>query len=392
MRKNAVKITICVEGIDNEYNRELMLCSDGNEQCLLDSIFTQMHGNVFKYEKDNDSIIIKGIKDKEVEELIIPKEIGGFPVKKIDETAFSGLEKLRSVIIPDSVDTIAGYAFSECSRLKNITIPDRARIDIAAFQNTLWLKEQLQKSPWVIVNDTLIATRNTSGHVTIPDGVRRINDVFRGCSDLLSVTIPDSVWAINAAAFSDCSSLTTVAIPDSVYFIGSYAFARCTGLTSVTIPNSVGIIGNHAFLGCDKLTDVKIPNSVEEIWCCAFSECTGLTNIVIPDSVECLEHHAFSECSNLRNIELSEEISTIDCGMFLDCSSLESVVIPDGVTSIEYCAFKGCSKLISISIPDSVTQIHIRAFEGCDAVIICCSEKSYARKWAEKNKYKYTCE
>jgi len=65
---------------------------------------------------------------------------------------------------------------------------------------------------------------------------------FFGCSDLTSVTIPNSVMSIDYAAFEGCSGLTSVTIPNSVTSIGDEAFTNCSGLTSVTIPNSVTIL------------------------------------------------------------------------------------------------------------------------------------------------------
>ena len=87
--------------------------------------------------------------------------------------------------------------------------------------------------------------------VTIPDSVTTIGDcAFRVCSSLTSVTIPDSVTTIGYRAFYYCSSLTSVTIPDSVTSIGGSAFVGCSSLTSVTIPDSVTTIGRNAFEDC----------------------------------------------------------------------------------------------------------------------------------------------
>ena len=87
--------------------------------------------------------------------------------------------------------------------------------------------------------------------VTIPNSVTSIGyGAFYGCSGLTSVTIPNSVTRIGNNAFSGCSGLTSITIPNSVTSIGGHVFYGCSGLTSVTIPNSVTSIGDFAFDGC----------------------------------------------------------------------------------------------------------------------------------------------
>ena len=62
-------------------------------------------------------------------------------------------------------------------------------------------------------------------NVTIPDSVTSIGgSAFSGCTGLTGVIIPDSVTSIGDRAFSGCSDLTSITIPDSVMSIGDYAF------------------------------------------------------------------------------------------------------------------------------------------------------------------------
>ncbi|MEZ7706531.1 leucine-rich repeat domain-containing protein [Prevotella melaninogenica] len=64
--------------------------------------------------------------------------------------------------------------------------------------------------------------------------------------DIKRIIIGDGATTIGEAAFKDCSNLTSVTIPNSVTTIGEDAFKYCR-LTSVTIPNSVTTIGEDAF-------------------------------------------------------------------------------------------------------------------------------------------------
>ncbi len=197
-----------------------------------------------------------------------------------------------------------------------------------------------------------------SGAVNIPEEVtymgrtRKVTSIgdfaFYYCSDLTSVTIPNSVTSIGGGAFEGCSGLTSVTIPNSVTSIGSGAFRGCTSLTSVTIPNSVTSIGGWAFDNCSGLTSVTIPNSVTSIGDFAFYYCSGLTSVTIPNSVTSIREGTFYNCRSLTSVTIPNSVTSIGYEAFLGCTSLTSVTIPNSVTSIGYSAFRGCSGLTTV--------------------------------------------
>ena len=136
------------------------------------------------------------------------------------------------------------------------------------------------------------------------------SDAFWGCSDLTSVTIPNSVTSIGKEAFRGCSGLTSVTIPNSVTSIDYQTFQGCSGLTSVTIPNSVTSIGTYAFYGCSSLTSVTIPNNVTSIGGGAFYGCSGLTSVTIPNSVTGIYSRAFYN-TRIKSLTIGTGIQTI---------------------------------------------------------------------------------
>ena len=88
---------------------------------------------------------------------------------------------------------------------------------------------------------------------------------FEGCSNLTSITIPNSVTSIGESAFSWCLNLTSITILGSVISIGEHAFSWCLNLTSITIPNSVTSIGYWAFYPCNNLTSIYCFNNFDNI-------------------------------------------------------------------------------------------------------------------------------
>ena len=241
--------------------------------------------------------------------------------------------------------------------------------------------------------------------ITIPESVTNIgSNAFQGSSNLTSITIPNSVTSIGSSAFYGCKGLTSVIIGNSVTSISNQTFYYCSSLTSVTIPNSVTSIGSYAFWKCTSLASVTIPNSVTSIGDFAFEYCIGLKKVIVPDiaawlgitfgsghqsnplsyahhlysdefkeikdlvipnSVTSIGNFAFSGCSGLTSITIPNSVTSIGSGAFRECIGLVSVIIPNSVTSIGSTAFFGCTSLASVTIPNSVTSIGSGAFYYC---------------------------
>ena len=219
------------------------------------------------------------------------------------------------------------------------------------------------------IGNSAFASCSDLTSVTIPNSVTSIgSSAFEACSSLTSVTIPNSVTSIGSSAFEACSSLTSVTIPNSVNSIGGAAFAHCSSLTSVTIPNGVTSIGEDAFYGCSGLTSVTIPNSVTSIDAETFRECGNLTSVTIPNSVTSIGGRAFYGCSGLTSVTIPNSVTSIGGAAFYGCSGLTSFTIPNSVTSIGNSAFASCSDLTSVTIPNSVNSIGYEVFEGCSSL------------------------
>ena len=193
--------------------------------------------------------------------------------------------------------------------------------------------------------------------VTIPEGVTSIElDAFGNCTSLESVTILDGVTSIGGAAFYNCTSLESVTIPDSVTSIGAEAFYNCTNLKNVTIPEGVTDIGSFAFYKCKNLKSVIIPKGVTSISMNAFDSCTSLESIMFEEISQLTEigGEAFDDCTSLERVIIPNGVIKILDSAFADCTSLESVDVPSSVSYTDWGVFYGCTSLESIFLPDNL--------------------------------------
>ncbi len=262
-----------------------------------------------EYSIKRDVIIINGYKGNN-DVVMIPSEIDG---KKVAEIAgFRGRGVLKSVTIPESVTTIGDRAFSDSTVLTEINVDDN-NPSYTSKDGVLYSKD---------MTSLICCPGGKIGNFTIPDSVTKIvEEAFRGCTGLTSISIPDSVTEIGDLAFYDCTGLTSITIPDSVTEIGNSAFERCTGLTSITIPSSVTAIGGYTFSSCTGLTSITIPDSVTEIGIETFEDCTGLTSVIIPNSVTEIGENAFFHCTGLTSVIIPDSVTEIGDDAFLYCKA-----------------------------------------------------------------------
>ena len=218
-----------------------------------------------------------------------------------------------------------------------------------------------------------------SGSISVPEtvtnngteySVTKIGEyAFQG-SAVTSVSTPEGIISIDYNAFKGCQNLESVTLPESLTTLGDYAFSSCKLLKTIKIPSGVIAIPDQCFDGCSSLESVTIPEGVTTIGDYAFGYC-NLNALTLPESLEKIGGYAFTGNKSLKSVNIPAKVKTIETEAFNSCG-LTELVIPEGVQTIGYNTF-GRNSLQNLTLPSTVTSIGGSAFDNNNNLqsIIC---------------------
>ena len=244
----------------------------------------------------------------------------------IPSGAFNNCESLNSVIIPESVTTIHNTAFVG-SGLTSIFIPASVTcIEWEPFTRCIDLKEISvdEKNEYFDSRENCNAIITKKGYSYVQgENTYTVEPdwLIAGC---MNTVIPDGVKRIECA-FSGCTGLTSIEIPNSVTDLATAAFMSCFGLSTIVFGENVQTIGPVAFSSCNSLKEVTLPGSVKEMMM------------------------AFSSCFSLETVTVQEGVETLDYGVFMNCPKINKVILPSTVKEI-YGSFITSNSMVSITI------------------------------------------
>ena len=291
-----------------------------------------------------------------------------------------------NTVIPNGVEVIDDYAFSDCSSLTSINIPESVKeIGYSAFYNCSSLTSIIVDS-----NNPVYDSRDNCNAII----ESKSNKLVYGCA---KTVIPNGVEIIGRSAFSNCSSLTSINIPKSVKEIHDFAFYNCSSLTSIIVDsnnpvydsrdNCNAIIeseSNVLIRGCAKTV---IPNGVKGIYEYAFDNCSSLTSINIPESVTQIDYSAFYNCSSLKSVRILGRLDYVGMRIFENCDALETIELSAFVGDRNvsyYFTYPDLNVYIFYSGTIEEFEEKFEFYENGEYIIHCSDGDINVRYWREK--------
>lgn len=361
-----------------------------------------------------------------------------YTVTAIGDRAFAGCDELRYFDeFPETIKRIGDYAFHGCSKLDYFAFPFDSRVTSIgedAFSECSALTSISLPEGLMTMGEYAFQHCTALSYVSLPGSLKSISyGAFRFCSSLNDVDFEEGLETIGEEAFALCSSLTDITLPASLTSIGEIAFDQCEALEYVTFNGETPHMGDYAFSGTvwmdnlrkddsnieggifyffntayevvdpsittlslrpgttaiaplafaghEGLTDVVIPEGVESIGEMAFAQCLNVCSVVLPASVRKIGEAAFA--ANLKlsaiTVDAANEAYVVVDGVLFDkamthlmqypaAKTATSYAVPEGVETIDFYAMAFNPYLADVRLPHSLTEIRSAAFDGCTAL------------------------
>ena len=188
-------------------------------------------------------------------------------LRNIPQEAFRGCESLTDINLDalSDLSTIGVNAFTDCKALKSIVIPDGV--------------DTIPKETFSGCEGLTSATM---------DGAKLIStNAFDSCTSLATVSM-ESVTNIDNSAFLNCTSLAITELPENLQRVGEFAFKNCTALAVKKLPASLKTIEHDSFMYSgitgDKDGVLTLPDELQSVSSNSFAGCPNLKALKIADS------------------------------------------------------------------------------------------------------------
>lgn len=142
-------------------------------------------------------------------EIYIPSEINGKTVTSIASYAFSGCSSIEKVVLPDCITKLGKNIFSGCTKLTSINLPKNLKVCL--YDHSV---DTYTGSAGAIIYKHYYYGPFASSNIVniiVPDGLAHIPEyTFYGCNTIKKITLPSSIKTVGSYAFYSTNKLSHV--------------------------------------------------------------------------------------------------------------------------------------------------------------------------------------
>lgn len=354
-----------VDGVLYNKDKTLLIAYPiGNERTSFatPSTLTKIRSYPFAYSKNLKEVTLnEGLKevphyafyDSKIVSVNIPAS-----VNEIVTSAFEKCTELQAVNFADgsNLESISYNAFSECSSLKQIELPEGLKyIYSRAFQYCSKLSKVNIPSSVTKVGEKAFDNSAVLSNTTAINGIKYLDGwLVWSKTGITEAEVYDGAKGIADGGLADHTTLTTVNIPKSVIYINQDAFDNTPALASINVDEQ-----NTAYSSLDGVLYNKDKTSLVK-----YGEGRTETAFSVPDGVQSIEAKAISNVFALESVTLPQSLRDIKNRAFSTNVKLTSVNFSEGLETINFAAFMACTALASFSLPDTLTDIDSWVFEN----------------------------
>ncbi|MBP5553495.1 MAG: leucine-rich repeat domain-containing protein [Lachnospiraceae bacterium] len=229
---------------------------------------------------------------------------------------------------------------------------------------------------YTIVDSSIVADKAyyMSGdleNMSLPQGITEIGQFSFARTDVVSVTLPDSVVKIDYGAFYHCARLGSVSLPQSVMKIEPYAFSgtpwvedfmAASGSINNNLDSDLNASGGDFLVSGGALVAYRGHS----------------TNVTVPSGVRIIVSGAFKDVTSMKSLSLPSSLISIGEEAFMGCSNLEEVSFGGNEEEILDRAFAGTNVSVH-DIPDRIACIGLDAFDDLRSDAFVTYEESAQR-------------
>ena len=260
------------------------------------------------------------------EKVVVPEGVQSLPNRFLQ-----GNEKVKELILPESLKSIGENALKFCRKLEKVDFGGCEVISEGAFSLSTIKEVDLGDSMKRIEDDAFLKSSVTK--IVFPKSMEYMSaSAFKYC-DLEVVEYEGSEYAFDFIKyyFSDLKNVKYIygeETPESMKLIYySNGDGTCyVGPSSSDIDARYVVIPERSPEG-DTVTGVK-----------SFEGC-DIIRFIMPDTVVYLEERTFKDCKNLEIVELSSNITHLPDYAFAGCDALKDLRLPAGIRTLGAYAF-----------------------------------------------------